>query len=445
MATLEFGYRSVSDLTPYVRNARTHSKKQINQIAASITGSVFANPILVDEACEIIAGHGRLLAAKQLGLKEVPIVKIEGLTDGQKRALRLADNKIASNAGWDRELLIEELAALEVEGIELLELTGFEIGEIDALRAPIDDPADDTIPSPPVQPVSQTGDIWMLGDHRVACGDVRDQDLMATLAPTPVDAGFHDPPYNDKVQGHVGGKGKTKHREFMYASGEMSPREFVAFLEATLGACAAMTRPGGIHFVCMDHHHAGELITAGDRVYGKRLNICIWKKSNAGLGSLYRSQHEMVFVYRVGDEPHTNNVELGKHGRNRTNVWDYASVNTFGGRSADLQLHPTVKSVAMVSDAIMDVTRPGGIVLDGFLGSGTTLIAAHRTGRICRGVDVDPIYVDVAITRFRDLFGVEPVLEETGETFSDVDARRSGGRAQDIGVTLSGAQNGEDY
>jgi DNA modification methylase len=383
---------------------------------------------LVDEADEIIAGHGRLLAANQLGLEQVPILTVRGLSEVQKRALRIADNKIALNAGWDRELLISELEALEIEGLDL-ELLGFEVGEIDAFRE-VECPDDDNIPALTQEPVSRTGDIWQVGVHKIACGDIRDAEFIdRVFACERVDAAFLDPPYNVPIHGYATGGGRTKHREFKFASGEMAPAEFIQFLEGTLGACARISKSSAVHFVCMDHHHAGELITAGERVYGARLNICIWKKSNAGMGTLYRSHHEMVFVYRVGDTPHRNNVQLGKHGRNRTNVWEYGSVNTFGGRGADLELHPTVKSVAMVADAIMDVTKPGELVLDAFLGSGTTLIAAERTSRICRGVEIDPIYVDVALRRFRDLFGVEPVLAESGETFTAVQQRRHGGQS----------------
>jgi DNA modification methylase len=247
----------------------------------------------------------------------------------------------------------------------------------------------------------------------------------------PVDAAFLDPPYNVKVDGHVGGKGKVRHREFAMASGEMSEDQFVRYLQETLGACAEISRPGAVHFVCMDHHHIGELTTAGRAVYGARLNVCVWRKSNAGMGSLYRSQHELVFVYRVGDAPHFNAVQLGKHGRNRTNVWRYDSVNTFrGSRRHDLAMHPTVKPTKLVSDAIMDVTRRGERVLDAFLGSGTTLIACERTGRHCRGAEIDPIYTDLALQRWSALTGSEAMLEATGETWSHIRNMRKAEVAQ---------------
>jgi DNA modification methylase len=239
------------------------------------------------------------------------------------------------------------------------------------------------------------------------------------MAGVKADAAFLDPPYNVKINGHVGGSGKIKHREFAYASGEMSGTEFTTFLRETLGACAQVSRDGAVHFVCMDHPHIEELTEACAFVYGQRLNMCVWVKSNAGMGGLYRSQHELVFVYRVGVAAHRNNIQLGKHGRNRTNVWEYASVNAFGSRADDLALHPTVKPASMVADAMRDVTRPGEVVLDAFLGSGTSLIAAERCGRVFRGLDIDPIYVDVALTRWMAMTGVEPVHCASGKTFSE--------------------------
>nr|WP_254305797.1 site-specific DNA-methyltransferase [Sphingopyxis sp. BSNA05] len=223
------------------------------------------------------------------------------------------------------------------------------------------------------------------------------------------DCAFLDPPYNVKINGHANAKGR--HREFAMASGEMNEAEFRTFLADTLGACAKVSRGGAVHFICMDWRHMDDVTASVGDIYGDLLNICVWNKSNAGMGSLYRSKHEMVFVYRVGDEPHVNNVELGKHGRNRTNVWDYPSVNSMrGSRREDLALHPTVKPVAMVADAYCDVTRQGELVLDIFLGSGTSLIAAERVGRAFRGLDIDPAYVDLAMQRWSDLTGHEPQL-----------------------------------
>ncbi|WP_373085272.1 site-specific DNA-methyltransferase [Sneathiella sp.] len=413
-------YRPVSDLVPDPRNARTHSKKQIEQIKASIAAFGFTNPILADPDGHLIAGHGRLLAAKAMGLDEVPVITLSGLTEIQKRALRLADNKIALNAGWDVEILkleLSELASLDVDMD--VTLTGFSTGEIDVILKDQDDPDDEVIPAVPETPRTQPGDIWSLGDHRIGCGDGRDLAFLQKVvgADTPVDAAFLDPPYNVRISGHANAAGR--HREFAMAAGEMTTLEFRTFLTETLGACARVSRDGAVHFICMDWRHMDDVTAVARDVYGDFLNLCVWNKSNAGMGSLYRSKHELVFVYRVGEAAHLNMVELGKHGRNRTNVWDYASVNSFrGSRREDLALHPTVKPTGLVADAIKDVTRHGDLVLDIFLGSGTTLIAAERTGRRFRGVEIDPAYVDVTLARWSALTGKEPRLE-TGEGLNE--------------------------
>jgi DNA methylase len=332
----------------------------------------------------------------------------------QKRALRIADNKIALNAGWDLEILqveLGELASLDVEIDPTL--TGFSTGEIDVILSSATDPDDEVIPPVPATPRTKPGDIWILGDHRVGCGDGRDAGFLQRIIGdgARVDAAFLDPPYNVRIGGHAVAAGS--HREFAMASGEMTEPEFRSFLADTLGAAAHCSRDGAVHFVCMDWRHMDSVSTVGHTVYGELLNLCVWNKSNAGMGSLYRSKHELVFVYRVGSAPHLNMVELGKHGRNRTNVWDYASVNSMrGSRRQDLALHPTVKPTGLVADAIQDVTRRCDLVLDLFLGSGTTLMAAERIGRRFRGLDIDPAYVDVAIERWSAGTGLEPRLEE---------------------------------
>ena len=409
---LQVTYCDPKSLTPDPRNARTHSKKQVEQIIASIKAFGFTNPILADPNGALIAGHGRLRAAKELGLGQVPVIELAGLSEAEKKALRLADNKIALNAGWDTEILKLELADLSLPEIDIdLGLTGFSPGEIDVVLAESEDPEDEVIPALPKSPRVQLGDIWQLGEHRIACGDGRDASFLQQVVgeDRAIDCAFLDPPYNVKINGHANARGR--HREFAMASGEMSEHEFRTFLADTLGACAKVSRDGAVHFVCMDWRHMDDVTTSVQEIYSDILNICVWNKSNAGMGSLYRSKHEIVFVYCVGDAPHTNNVELGKHGRNRTNVWDYPSVNSMlGSRREDLALHPTVKPVAMVADAICDVTRQGELVLDIFLGSGTSLIAAERVGRAFRGLDIDPAYVDLAMQRWSDLTGKEPEL-----------------------------------
>ncbi|MXO64073.1 site-specific DNA-methyltransferase [Qipengyuania oceanensis] len=409
---LEVVYRPLESLTPDPRNARTHSKKQVAQIVQSIRAFGFTNPILADPQGNLIAGHGRLRAAREMGLDEVPVITLAGLSDAQKKVLRLADNKIALNAGWDVEILKLELTDLSLPEFDIdLGLTGFSPGEIDVVLGESPDPDDEVIPEVPQSPRVRPGDIWQLGEHRIACGDGRDVAFLQRLVGegAAIDCAFLDPPYNVKINGHANAKGR--HREFAMASGEMSENEFRTFLADTLGACAAVSRDGAVHFVCMDWRHMDDVTASVTGIYDELLNICVWNKSNAGMGSLYRSKHEMVFVYRVGSASHTNAVELGKHGRNRTNVWEYASVNSMrGSRREDLALHPTVKPVAMVADAICDVTRQGELVLDIFLGSGTSLIAAERVGRRFRGLDIDPAYVDLAMTRWSELTGKEPEL-----------------------------------
>ncbi len=410
--TLEVVYKAPVELTPDPRNARTHSKKQVAQIIASIRAFGFTNPILADPQGNLIAGHGRLRAAKEMGLESVPVITLDGLSEPQKKALRLADNKIALNAGWDTEILKLELAELSLPEIDIdLGLTGFSPGEIDVVLSESEDPDDEVIPAVPDSPRVRPGDIWQLGEHRIGCGDGRDVAFLQAIIGEgqSIDCAFLDPPYNVKINGHANAKGR--HREFAMASGEMSDDQFRAFLADTLGACAKVSRNGAVHFVCMDWRHMDDVTASVRGIYDDLLNICVWNKSNAGMGSLYRSKHEMVFVYRVGSAPHVNNVELGKHGRNRTNVWDYPSVNSMkGSRREDLTLHPTVKPVAMVADAYCDVTKQGELVLDIFLGSGTSLIAAERVGRRFRGLDIDPAYVDLAMKRWTDLTGKEPVL-----------------------------------
>jgi DNA modification methylase len=411
---LALTYRAISDLIPDPRNARTHPKRQIEQLKASIEAFGFTNPILADPNGHVIAGHGRLQAARAMGISEVPTIILSGLSENQKRALRIADNKIALNAGWDLEILQQELGELASIDVDIdPTLTGFSTGEIDVILGSAGDPDDEVIPPVPTTPRTKPGDVWVLGEHRVGCGDSRDAGFLQRVIGdgARVDAAFLDPPYNVRIGGHAVAAGS--HREFAMASGEMSETEFRSFLADTLGAAARCSRDGAVHFICMDWRHMDSVSAVGSAVYGELLNLCIWNKSNAGMGSLYRSKHELVFVYRVGSAPHRNMVELGKHGRNRTNVWDYASVNSMrGSRREDLALHPTVKPTGLVADAILDVTRRGDLVLDLFLGSGTTLMAAERTGRRFRGIDIDPAYVDVAIERWSARTGLEPHLEE---------------------------------
>ena len=417
------------DLKPYPRNARTHSKKQIRQIADSIRTFGWTNPVLIDAEGGIIAGHGRVEAAKLLGLDQVPTLLIDHLSEAQKRAYILADNKLAENAGWDLEILALELQSLcDLELDFDLEVTGFETAEIDlvieSLDGGEDDPAADALTEhdPDAAPVSRPGDLWRLGEHRLLCGDATKAEALDRLLDAEVaDMVFVDPPYNVAIEGNVSGLGSVRHRDFAMASGEMSETEFTDFLITALTNLAEHSADGSIHFVCMDWRHMAELLAAGRVAYGELKNLCIWNKTNGGMGTFYRSKHELVFVYKNGTAPHINTFELGQYGRSRTNVWDYAGVNSLRAeRLEELHMHPTVKPVALIADAIKDCSRRGGLILDSFAGSGSTIIAAEKTGRRAYAQELDPGYVDTAVRRWQIYSGQAAIHDETGATFDDV-------------------------
>lgn len=414
-------WRRLDDLAPHPRNARTHSRKQITKIAASIEQFGFTNPVLTDAESRIVAGHGRVEAAKLLGLEQVPTIRLDHLSEEQLRAYVIADNKLAEIAGWDREMLAIELQYLSEINLDFdVEITGFETAEIDLMIEGLEtaetDEADQ-IPEPKDDrpAVTRIGDLWLLGRHRLLCADALDsasyERLMAGESARMV---FTDPPYNVPIGGHVSGLGRTQHREFIMASGEMSPDAFQSFLQRLLCNHAAVCVDGALLYVCMDWRHLLELLQAGRETELALINLCVWNKSNGGMGSFYRSKHELMPVFKKGGAPHINTIELGSHGRYRTNIWDYAGVNTFGrNRLDDMAMHPTVKPTALVADAVKDCTRRGDIVLDGFAGSGTTLIAAEKTGRIGCGLELDPRYVDVAVRRWERLTGKKAVHAET--------------------------------
>jgi DNA modification methylase len=429
---LSIVYQAVSALKPRSTNPRTHSKKQIGQIASAIRRFGFTNPVLVDDSNGIVAGHGRVEAAKVIGLDQVPTVRLSAMSEAEIRAYVIADNRLAENAGWDRELLALELKYLTDLDIDFdVTLTGFEPPEIDLLIGGLtldgdNDPADAVVEVAAGPAVTRPGDIWRIGSHRLICGDsTRSETYQALLGEQRAQLVFSDPPYNVPISGHVGGLGTVQHREFAMASGEMSTTEFTAFLQTVFGHLATYTVEGSIHFQCMDWRHLQEMLAAGTAAYTDLKNLCVWTKNNGGMGSLYRSQHELVFVYKSGTAPHINNVELGKHGRYRTNIWNYAGVNSFGEGRDDLSLHPTVKPVAMVADAIRDCSHRKAIVLDAFVGSGTTLIAAEKTGRSGYGIEIDPAYCDVAIRRLQAVCCLDAVLEATGQHFAEVEAERA--------------------
>jgi DNA modification methylase len=430
---IEIVYRPIDQLKPDPRNARRHTAKQIRQIADSIAAFGFNVPILVDADLKVIAGHGRLLACRQLGWREVPTISLEHLSEAQARAFMIADNRLTEIASWDDRLLGEQLRELSELSLDFsLEATGFDMAEIDlrieeASGSPEPDSDDEPLSIGSGPAVTRPDDTWLLGPHRVHCGSALDEAAYRALMQEDHAAMvFTDPPYNVPIDGHVGGLGAIRHREFAMASGEMDEAEFTAFLTRALGLLASHSRDGSLHFICMDWRHMGELLAAGKRTYAELKNLCVWTKDNPGMGSLYRSQHELVFVFKHGRNAHQNHVQLGRYGRNRSNVWSYPGVNTFSRQGTEgnlLALHPTVKPVAMVADALRDCSCRGEIVLDGFLGSGTTLIAAERTGRICRGVELDPLYLDTAVRRWQATTGERARHAESDQLFDDLAAK----------------------
>ncbi len=424
----------IAELKPNPHNARTHSKRQIRQIEKSIRAFGFPNPVIVDAENMIIAGHGRVEAARLAGIAEVPTIRLDWLTREQIRAYAVADNKLALNAGWDTEILaieLEYLIQLEAADFDVT-ITGFEVPEIDLiLEEALASPQPEEAPPEPTfdqEPVTDPGDLWLLGKHRIICGSSLHQaTYQALLGNRRAAAAFTDPPYNVRIDGHATGNGVIRHREFAMASGEMSEAEFVSFLNNSLRLLSDFSANNSVHFICMDFRHLGELLAAGKQNYDELLNLCVWVKDNGGMGSFYRSQHELVLVFRKGKGPHRNNIQLGKFGRNRTNVWKYPGVQTLSKQGEEgnlLALHPTVKPTAMVADAILDCTARGEVVLDAFLGSGTTLMAAERVGRVCCGIEIDPLYVDVAIRRWQKYTGEAAIHSATGKRFDEMAAAK---------------------
>lgn len=427
-------YRGIDELRLDPENPRLHSARQIRQIATSIETFRFNVPVLIDANDQLIAGHGRVEAAKLLGLNEVPTICLEHLTPAQARAFMIADNRLTEISVWDDRLLSEQLRALSVLDLDFsLEATGFTMGEIDLRIEQLDtdphvepDVADDLSGISKGPAVSRPGDLWLVGEQRVYCGSALDESAYAALMDGDrAHAVFSDPPYNVRIDGNVSGLGTVRHREFAMASGEMTQAEFTGFLTKAFSLFSRNSVDGSLHFVCMDWRHLSEMLAAGNATYTEFMNLCVWAKDNAGMGSLYRSQHELIFVFKKGRAKHRNNVQLGQFGRNRTNVWRYPSARSLS-RSGDegnlLAIHPTVKPVAMIADAIMDCTARRDIVLDGFLGSGSSLIAAERTSRRCYGLELDPLYVDTIIRRWQAFTRGDARHQLTGKTFRDVEA-----------------------
>jgi DNA modification methylase len=416
---LSIVYRSIEELKGNPKNPRLHSKKQIQKIARSVATFGFNMPLLVDGNLQLIAGHGRLEACKLLGIRRVPTICLEHLSEIQTRTFMIADNRLTENSTWDDRLLAEQFKVLAEVKLDFnLEVTGFEIGEINLMidgltpaRAGEEDPADPLHEMESAVRVTQAGDLWLLGRNRLVCGDALDEQAYFLLMDGPGAAAvFIDPPSEVKVDAPIGDLGRVKRRRSALASREMGETEFTQFLTIACRLLATNSRDGSLHYVCLNWRHLEKFLSVSRKVYAELTALCVWNKGTAGTGNLYGSQHELILVFRNGETSHRNDVTPGQLGRNRTNVWDYPGLT---------------KPVGLVADAIMDCTATGEIVLDTFLGNGTTLIAAERTGRICYGIEIASVCLDAAIRRWQKFTGHEAVKAASGRTFNELEEEAS--------------------
>ena len=410
-----------SSLKQLGHDTRLHPTRQIQKLAASISEFGFVIPVVIDRESRVVAGWGLVLAARRLGLQDVSVITIADLDDVKLRSLRLALNRLGDESGWDESALkleFSEIIALD-QTIDL-QITGFEMGEIDVHLSSGDDEEDEILNNNnALPPITIFGDIWNLDNHRIVCGDALNvQTLDLLMAGDLAQVVFADPPWNVQIDGHVSGLGAVRHAEFAMASGEMLPAEYQSFLRMALGHAAHHSIDGSIHYVAIDWRHISDLLTATSDIFTETKNVCVWNKTNAGMGSLYRSKHELFFVFKKGRAPHINNIELGRHGRSRSNVWDYPGQNSRNNTAkSKLSLHPTAKPVALVADALRDCSHHNGIVLDPFGGSGTTLIAAQKTGRRARLIEYEPRFVDTTVRRWQQLTGLKATHAVTGLAF----------------------------
>lgn len=432
-------YMPIGDIKTNPLDPRVYNRAEKRRIAKALK-KFGALPLITDAEGNLISSNILLEAAQMAGFTEVPIIKANHLTKAEAKALMLAQVRLVERGEWDERLLGEVLRELTLEGLDLdLTITGFDPPEIDllilALENGEEEPHVANERSAAGPRVSRLGDLWILGPHRLHCADALDAGSYRTLLGSELaQIVFSDVPYNISIEDNVSGKGEVTHPNFAMASGEMSEDEFIEFLTTALTLMVANSVDGSLHYIAMDWRHMHEIQLAGRKSYDSLQNVCVWCKDKGGMGSLYRSQHELFFVFKKGKKPHRNNVQLGRFGRNRTNVWKYPGVNTFGSGSDEgnlLRLHPTVKPVALIADALLDASVRGDIVLDPFMGSGSTIIAAEKVGRQARGIEIDPGYVDVAVRRWERWTGQEARLEGDGRTFAQVAAARLQGADND--------------
>jgi len=430
--SLRVEYLTPSQLKPARRELRRRTRQHVQRIARSMSEFGCLVPIIVDAGLQIVAGQTRLDAAKLLGLTSVPVIRVEHLTDAQLRLFAIADNKLPEGVEWDKDALRIELGEIELVAPEMdLSSSGFAIAEIDTMygRHRVTELSDDDRQVAPdaAEAISCLGDRWHLGRHMLGCGDARDGTLLNDLlGGRKVRALVSDPPWNLKIEGVVSGNGKKKHADFIMAAGEMTKPDFTVFLAEFLETAKLHLVDGALLYVYMVWRNYDALVAAAVSAGLEQENMLVWCKDNAGMGSMYRSQHELIGFFKYGSVSHTNNINLGRHGRNRANVLFYPGVNSFGkGRDAALATHPTCKPVAMLADLLLDCSDPGEVVLDPFGGSGSTLIAAERVERVACLIELDPKYVDAIVRRFEDVAGTEAVHAESGLTFAQVESERN--------------------
>ena len=419
-------YRPRTALKPHPQNPNTHSAKQVELIARSIRDFGWTNPIIIDEDDKVLAGHGRLLAAAKIGIDMVPTICVAHLSPAQRRAYVILDNRLSEVGGtWNRRLL-----ALEHEAIQLLDpefdltSTGFELDDIAIMFDNLNDISEDRRPEPDRKgpAVAKVGDLWLLGHHRLYCGDARmAASFEALLGTEKAQMVIVDAPYNVRIGGNCVAEGK--HREFIMASGEMTRTEFADFLTGVFAHLITFSVDGSLHYLFMDWRHMAEMVLATSQ-YAEQKNLIVFDKISAGMGTCYRSQHELIWLMKNGTGPHINNFLLGQKGRHRTNVWSYPGLNgAVPDRQKLLALHPTVKPLALISDAIKDCSKTGGLILDCFAGSGTIIMAAERTGRRAAALELDAHYVDVAIRRWQADTGQKAVLAHDGRSFGELEQK----------------------
>lgn len=425
-APLHTEYLATTSLTAMPGAPRHHPKSQLRALTKSFEAFGQVLPILIDSDSRIISGHAQWEVAQRLGLAEVLAIRVEYLNEPQAKALMVALNRLGDLSKWDEPALSAIL--LDLHDLDLdfdIEATGFAEIEIELRIVGIDDqggPEETPILVGDGPTVTQPGDLWQLCNHRLLCADALQEDSwQQLLGEDRASLVVTDPPYNVPIDGNVTGLGKFRHRSFSMATGELSPDEFTVFLRTCMGHAHRWSQPGSVHVWAMDWRHVHEITTAGNAVYERYLNMAVWVKDRPGMGSFLRSQHELFFIYAKGGAPSRNNVQLGRFGRSRSNVWHYpaaASVSRTSDEGNPLSWHPTVKPLALACDILLDATVKDDIVADPFAGSGTTLIAAEKLGRKARCLELDPAYCDTIIRRWQRWSGQAAIRVSDGTRFS---------------------------